>query len=208
MNTKLFVLTIISLAALASDARSYSFKLIGSGGKSGANDYLWFQDKSKRVIGELTVGRPAPKDKPEPLEIRAASVFKDIKTRKAFINDIAKATFTSTNSVTSKVIISSGSAGKLVDRYAKVESGYDFSRGNTIAGLIVEVWQGGKCIKHLSNLPGKDGKTALVDGVPEVLLNEDEVWEDDRRERTKEETAEYKADGFKNPTTIKLPDGD
>lgn len=199
-------ITIIIAALLAASAfgRSYSFKIVGSGGKGGANDYLYFQDKSKHLVGELTIGRPGPKEDLAPLEIRAASVFKDINSKMAFINDIACATFSSTNSATSKVIIYSGAAGKVVDRDAKVNGGYDFSHGNTIAGIIVEIFQHGKCIKHLSNIPGKDGKKSLADGTLEALLNADDTYDFERRKRTAEEVAEYKADGFNNATKISI----
>ena len=198
---------IIALVAFMSSfafGRSCSLKLVGSGGKGGDNKYHRTQEKSKRLIAELSIGRPGPKESSSPLEIRAASVFKDINTRKAFINDVTTNTVVATNSVTRKIKIVSGSAGKLVDRYAKVEGGYDFSSGNTIAGVIVEIYQAGKCIKPLSNLPGKDGKTVLNAQPDEWLLKEDEHYDFHRKLRTGEDKLDYKADGFTNPTQIVL----
>lgn len=192
-----------ALIAVSTFGRSYSFKLVGSGGKSGEKE-IFFQDKSKHIVGELTIGRPGPKEDLSPLQIRAATVFKDIRTRKAFVNDITTAVFTSTNSATSRATITSGAAGKMVDHDAKTDGGYDFSRGYTVAGIIVEIWQRGKCVKHLSNLSGKDGKTLLADGTYEMLLNEDDIYELGRRKRTAAEIEEYKADGFDNPTKILL----
>lgn len=147
--------------SLSVSARSYSLKLIGSDGKA-LSKYFCFQDKSKRLVAELTIGRQGPKDDITPLEIRAASVFKEITEKVAFVNDIAIESFEPTNTVTKKVYIVSGAAFKRVDNDAKVNGGDDFSRGYTVAGFIVEIWQGDKCVKHLSNLPGKDGKTPLA----------------------------------------------
>ncbi len=183
-------------------ARSYSLKLVGSKGSSEDNNYLYFQDKSKRVIAQLTIGGPRPKDDLSPIEIRAASVFKNINSKKAFINDVSKEMFTSTNSASSKVLIVSGAAGKMEDRYAKVNGGYDCSRGFTIAGVIVEIWQKGKCLKHLSNLSGRDGKISLKEGVREYLLLQDDRWDSDDRDLSQEEIKRIKENGFKNATKI------
>lgn len=204
MRTILAIASVLLLSTFATSAfgRSCSLKLVGSGGKGGDNDYVWMQNKSKRLIVELSIGRPGPKESTSPLEIRAASVFKDIRTRKAFINDVATGMVVATNSVTRKIKIVSGSAGKRVDREAKVEGGHDFSKGNTISGVIVEVYQDGKCIKHLSNLPGKDGKTVLNAQTDEWLLNEDEHCDFQRKLRTGQEKSNYKSNGFTNPTRI------
>lgn len=202
---KIIAMILIGGVSQSAMARSYSLKIVGSGGYGGENNYLWFQDKSKHVVAELSIGGPSQRDDLSPLEIRAASVFKDIKTRKAFINDVAKEAFTSTNSATSKIIIVSGAAGKRVDRDAKVNGGYDFSHGNTVAGIIVEIWQNGKCIKHLSNLSGKDGKTQLKDGIPEFLLSATDIWDSSRKILSAQEIAEKKANGFDNATLIKIP---
>ena len=110
--------------------------------------------------------------------------------------------FTSTNSASSKVLIVSGAAGKMEDRYAKVNGGYDFSRGFTIAGVIVEIWQKGKCLKHLSNLSGRDGKISLKEGVREYLLLQDDRWDSDERDLSQEEIKRIKENGFKNATKI------
>lgn len=203
-STLVIVSALLTLASPLAFGRSCSMKLVGSGGKGGDNDYFLSQDKSKRLIAELSIGRPGPKESASPLEIRAASVFKDIRTRKAFINDMTTETMCSSNSVTKKIKIVSGSAGKRVDRDAKVRGCHDFSRGNTIAGIIVEIYQDGKCIKHLSNLPGKDGKTVLNERTDEWLLNEDDHWDSDRNLRTGSEKTAYKSRRFTNPTRIVL----
>lgn len=54
----ILMIVLVTLLSSSSFARSYSFKLVGSGGKGGDNDYLFFQDKSKHIVGELTIGRP------------------------------------------------------------------------------------------------------------------------------------------------------
>lgn len=209
---KMILICLIIALSFSAEARSYSLKLVGSKGRSEDNNYFWLQDKSKRIIAELTIGRPHPKDDLSPIEIRAASVFKNIKTKKAFINDVSKEMFSLTNSASSKVLIISGAAGKSVDRDAKVNGGYDFSYGNTVAGVIVEIWQKGKCLKHLSNLPGKDGKTSLKDGVQEFLLAENDKrdvndWDFNSRSFTQQEIRQIKESGFENVTRIKiLPD--
>lgn len=144
------IIAFVVLCAACSYARTYSMKVVGSSGTGGQMGRM-FQDLSKRTVVELKIGAKAPKDSDSPIEIRAATVFKSVQTRKPFINDVTTYMVNSTN-VTQTVLIESGVAWCTRDKATMIIG--DMSTGNALAGVVVEIWQDKKFIKRLTNIAG------------------------------------------------------
>ena len=176
-------------ATVSSFARTFDFKPMGTKGSSAGNGVWWgTTEKSKSAWFQVKIGGATKIDDMSELEIRAGTVFKNVKDKRTGVNDIAKFTFEPIN--VGKALffmISTGTAFSRSENYW-VDGRYD--RGWQVAGCIIEIWQKGKVVKHWSNVPGNGGKAKLTDGVK--LLHIDAKGE--------EHTNEYSV--FDNATEI------
>ena len=162
------------LLGLAAQARTFEFKQFKSTGSKANSEYYWMgTEKSKSSWYQVKIGGASKIDDMSEMEIRAATVFKNVKDRKAGVNDIAKFKFDPINK--GKAIyfmVSSGVAFSLErDKYWYGNDGRA-DRGWQLAGCIIEIWQKGKVVKHWSGA-GTAGKTRLADGIPLLRINKD-----------------------------------
>ena len=162
------------LLGLSAQARTFEFKQFKSTGSKANSEYYWMgTEKSKSAWFRVKIGGATKIDDTSEMEIRAATVFKNVKDRKTGVNDIAKFRFDPINK--GKAIyfmISSGVALSLErDKYWYGNDG-KADRGWQLAGCIIEIWQKGKVVKHWSGA-GTAGKTRLADGIPLLRINKD-----------------------------------
>jgi len=161
----------VLLAGTAS-ARTFEFK-IASSGKSqneGDNNY-WRKQKTKFVTINANVGKPTKKDCLDEMELRAATVMKDVRDKKKMlINDIKVFKFLPINDTALHFKVISATASASIDRD---KSFYDSSYGSEIGALVVEFWQGGKCVKHWASATGPAGKIALDEKAIEEFTAKD-----------------------------------
>ena len=167
MNKIVVVMTsVIAVFAMTSSfARTFEFKSKGTRGSStGAGDAMWTTTtKTKSALFGVKVGSASKGDDMSQMEIRAATIFKNAKDKRTGVNDIAAFKFEPIN--TSKPLffmVSTGTAKSSTDKYW---ADSNRSSGWQVAGCIIEIWQGGKMLKHWSNVPGNGGKSKLTDAV-------------------------------------------
>lgn len=129
-------------------ARNFQFQLY----KGESTTRSGWTDAVKKDTFKLTIGAAGTKDSDEPMEIRAATLLKDVRTKLIEINDVASLRFTPARG---KQIYYIG---------AGVANSTSYS-GHIKAGVIIEVWQGGKMLKHWSSSTGPITKTKLSDKV-------------------------------------------
>lgn len=188
MKTLLATALAVALAATA-HARSYDLKYIGFASETEGRNKI-FSDKTKHQHFTLKLGPSSKIDSTTNLEIRVATVLKNIETKQSVINDIAVFDFAPTNKKAAVFDIFTGAAAQVVDNWKHV--GGDYSHGYGPNGVVVEIWQSGKCIKHLSGTVGNQAKTALVPGETECALLDIEGYKS------------YSERSFDNQTKIKL----
>lgn len=164
----------VVLIGFAVQARSFEFKQFKSTGSKANSEYYWMgTEKSKSSWYQVKIGGASKIDDMSEMEIRAATVLKNVKDRKTGVNDVAKFRFDPINK--GKAIyfmVSSGVAFSLErDKYWYGNDGRA-DRGWQLAGCIIEIWQKGKVVKHWSGA-GTAGKTRLADGIPLLRINKD-----------------------------------
>lgn len=166
MKKVMMVVTIvIAIVAMNSlFARTFDFRPLGTKGSSTGRGTWWGStEKSKSAWFQIKVGGATKIDDMSEIEIRAGTVFKNVKDKRTGVNDIAKFTFEPIN--VGKALffmVSTGTAFSRSDGYW-VDGRYD--QGWQVAGCIIEIWQKGKVVKHWSNVPGNGGKSKLTDAV-------------------------------------------
>ena len=182
----------------AAQARTFEFKQLRSTGSKANADYWWEgTEKSKSSWFQIKIGGASKIDDMSEMEIRAATLFKSVKDRKMGINDVAKFKFAPINK--GKAIffmVSTGSA------FSRERDSYLYGNVNTgwqLAGIIIELWQNGKVVKHWSNVSGKDGKVKLTNDLKKLRINRD--GHPSEGERC------YAAKDFDNATEIYSVDG-
>jgi len=149
-------------------ARTFEFKIAASGKSQneGDNNY-WRKQKTKFVTISAKVGKPSKKDCLDEMELRAATVMRDVRDkRKTPINDIKIFKFLPINDTALNFKVVSATASASIDRDKFY---YDSSYGSEIGALVVEFWQGGKCVKHWASATGPVGKVSLTDKVIEEV---------------------------------------
>ena len=160
------------MLGFAAQARTFEFKQLKSTGTTGSAEYWWEgTEKSKSSWFQVKIGGATKIDDMSEMEIRAAMVLKSVKDKKTGINDIATFEFDPINK--GKAIffmISTGSA------FSRERESYYYGNVNTgwqLAGIIIEIWQKGKVVKHWSNMSGKDGKVKLTENIKKLRINRD-----------------------------------
>ena len=124
-------------------------------------------DESKCMIAKIKIGGASKIDDKSEMEIRAATVLKNVGTKQTGINDITTLKFEPIN--TGKPICFMVKTG--VARFSKDTYWVNGKRGWQLAGYIVELWQGEKPVKHWSNVSGDGGKAKLTGAVKPFLIN-------------------------------------
>lgn len=128
-------------------------------------------EKAKRAFFSVRIGSATKFDSLETMELRAATIFRNVKTKQVAVNDVTSLAFDPIN--TSRAIhfmVATGTAFARTDNYF-VDGAFD--RGWQMAGGVIEVWQNGKMVKHWSNVAGKGGKITLTDEVKQLRVNSD-----------------------------------
>ena len=156
----------------AAQARTFEFKQLKSTGTTGSAEYWWEgTEKSKSSWFQVKIGGATKIDDMSEMEIRAATVLKSVKDKKTGINDIATFEFDPINKCKAIFfMISTGSA------FSRERESYYYGNVNTgwqLAGIIIEIWQKGKVVKHWSNMSGKDGKVKLTENIKKLRINRD-----------------------------------
>lgn len=144
MKALLIFLVVATLATQAL-ARSYDFKLLKQKTVStGAQTTL--QGKLVHYEYSVRIGGAGKLDSTEPLEIRAATILKHPEAKTGIFNDIATlGGICATNKTAQKFFVRSAGALRVIDKYW---DGDEDKYGWTPGGIVIEVWQGGKCVKH------------------------------------------------------------
>ena len=185
----------VAMLGFMAQARTFEFKQFKSTGSKANSEYYWMgTEKSKSSWYQVKIGGASKIDDMGEMEIRAATVLKNVQDRKTGINDVAKFRFDPINK--GKAIyfmVSSGIAFSLErDKYWYGNDGRA-DRGWQLAGCIIEIWQKGKVVKHWSGA-GNAGKMRLADGIPLLRINKDGyASESDRNHFSRD---------FDNPTKI------
>ena len=168
----MLAMIVLLFASRTATARTYDFKSLGTKGSSSGGAY-WYSDveKKKSAFFQVKIGSAGKIDDKSKMEIRAATVFKNAKDKKTGVNDVAVFSFDPINAMKPLFfVVATGTAKSRTDRYW-VDSGR--SSGWQVAGVIIEIWQGGKVIKHWTNIPGNGGKAKLTEGIERLFIHED-----------------------------------
>ncbi len=166
------IVVIMSFIVPSVMARTYEFKTLGTKGSSSGNQYWWGDvEKKKSAFFQIKVGLAGKIDDKSKMEIRAATIFKNAKDKTTGVNDVATFSFDPINTVKPLYfLIATGTARSQTDKYW-VDSRR--SSGWQVAGVIIEMWQNGKMIKHWTNVPGKGGTVRLTEDVEQLF-----IWSD------------------------------
>lgn len=146
------IYTLVALVALAiapsrALARNYALKYLGSDSATSGRNMI-YSDKVKHQHYSLKIGPSSKIDSLEPLQIRAATVLRNVQTKKSIINDIATFDFTPTNHKAVVVSIYTGAAAQVVDNWKDVlgdnSSGYQ-PNGVNRTTVNLRLWR----VKHM-----------------------------------------------------------
>lgn len=160
---------VMVITSFPAAARTCECKVYKTKGSSSGNNRGWGDPKneSKRMFAKIKIGGASKIDDKSEMEIRAATVLKNVETKQTGVNDITTLRFEPIN--TGKPIYFMVETG--VARSSKETYWVDVKRGWQLAGYIVELWQGGRPVKHWSNVSGAGGKTKLTGDVKPLLVN-------------------------------------
>lgn len=172
--------------ALSVEARTFDFKYLGAQGTSDGNNTNWYTTKTKRAFYQIKVGSALKSDSKDEIEVRAATVMKNIKDKKMAVNDIATFKFAPIN--VGKAIFLEVASGTSYSRIDNDRYFSDYSHGWQLSGCYIEIRQGGKIIKKYSGAKGLSKNIVLDDKIKQMRLNEkgDEVSEYGRFENVTE----------------------
>ena len=149
-------------------SRSYKFRL--KGGTADSKNFGYSYDKVVKKDSFLVeIGSSSKGDSIDEIEIRAATLLKDIKSKKSVVNDVATLKFMPTGRRQMFVVECGAAAGTRDKSYY----GADYSHGYIKGGVIIELWQNGKCIKHWSSATGPLSKTKLTSGTKCAYIGSD-----------------------------------
>ena len=158
---KHITLLMLFVAALPSFAKNITLKLESAASLAKSKDPViqeWAHETKFRVAS-LKLAKGSKSDPTNDVKIVAATVVKNAKTKKTFINDIQELPLDPSlaNSPVT-IMIATGAFEKRQDREDKA-----FTRGWMADGLIVEYWAGGKMQKRLATFSGPLAKTAICE---------------------------------------------
>ena len=165
-----FGMALVLVMASSTSARTFDFKALGTKGSSTGGAY-WYSnvEKRKSAFFQVKVGSAGKLDDKSKMEIRAATIFKNAQDKKTGVNDVATFSFEPVNGMKPFFfVVATGSARSRTDRYW-VDG--NRSSGWQVAGVIIEIWQSGKMVKHWTNVPGNGGKSRLIESVEQLLIH-------------------------------------
>ena len=173
-TAKSFVMMAVFIFTGVSYGRNYELKFLKDEASSSTEGgyYNRRKETSKKKIYKLIVGGNNKIESRDEIEIRAATLFKHKKSKKVLVNDIVKYSFVP-DAARREFTIATGVASGTQDKSKSTWYDYDYTEGYDNFGLIVELWQGGKCIKHLTKATGSAAKTELNDKVKCAYINEE-----------------------------------
>ena len=117
-------------------SRSYKFRL-KSGTAESKNSGYYYDKVVKKDSFLAEIGSSSKGDSLVEIEIRAATLLKDIRSKKSVVNDVATLKFTPTGR-RQMFIVECGAAAGTRDRSYY---GADYSHGYIKGGVIIEFWQ-------------------------------------------------------------------
>ena len=165
---KNLVLSIAMIVCLSGYSRTYNFKFVG-GNTAKIKKSAYFNDITKNDTFQIEIGTSSKNDCDDDIEIRAATLMKHIQSKKSVVNDIASFVFTPSQKEKKSFLVKSGTAAGTRDKATYL--GGDYSSGYIKGGVIIELWQNGKCIKHWSSATGPVAKTTLSDQLQCAYIN-------------------------------------
>ena len=151
-------------------ARTFDFKFLGTQGSSDGGQNSWYSTKVKRAFYQIKVGSAGKTDDMAEMEIRAATVLKNIKDRKVAVNDIAFFRFEPKN--VGKAIFFEVATGVASSRIDREKWAYDSSYGWQVAGCLIEILQRGKVVKRWCGAKGVPASLRLDDSVKQMRLDD------------------------------------
>ena len=165
-----------ALLGFSTQARTFEFKQFKSTGSKANSEYYWMgTEKSKSAWFQIKIGGATKIDDTSEMEIRAATVLKNVKDRKTGVNDVVKFKFDPINRGKAIYFMVASGVAFSVERDNDYWYGANDGRANKgwqLAGCIIEIWQNGKVVKHWSGA-GAAGKTRLSNGIPLLRINRD-----------------------------------
>lgn len=164
-----FSMALLLAMASSATARTFDFKALGTKGSSTGGSY-WYSDveKKKSAFFQVKVGSAGKLDDKSKMEIRAATIFKNAQDKKTGVNDVATFSFEPVNGMKPLFfVVATGSARSRTDRFW-VDGNRSY--GWQVAGVVIEIWQSGKMVKHWTNVPGNGGKVRLTENVEQLFV--------------------------------------
>lgn len=175
---KIILVAVLVGMSFCSHSRTFDFKFLGTQGASDGKNTNWYTTKTKRAFYQIKVGSALKTDSKDEIEVRAATIMKNIKDKKVDVNDIATFKFMPIN--VGKAIyleVATGTSFCRVDNDRFYYS--DYSHGWQMAGCYIEIRQKGKIIKKYAGAKGLPKNLVLDDKVKQMRLDDkgDEVSE-------------------------------
>ena len=167
---KKILLFMIVVCVMAAQARTYNFKFL-RGETVEKSESTFFRKTAKREIFEVLIGASYKSDDMSEMEIRAATLMRHVSTKKNFINDIVKLCVTP-DKAKKKFYVVTGIVSGTRDKATWIDNA-DLSSGYLKGGVIIEIYQSGKCVKHWSNAASSAGQLTLSDDTECVYVNAD-----------------------------------
>ena len=149
-------------------ARTFEFRALGSSGAMPSGIRNSWESSSEAVESsqsfQIRIGSALKTDSMAKMEIRAATLMRNVSNKTVGINDIATLTFEPINQGKSiHFMVTTG--------IAKRKGSGRYSSGWQVSGGIIEIWQNGKMVKHWTNFAGMVGKTRLTRDVELMNIN-------------------------------------
>ena len=139
-------------------SRSYKFRLLRGTAETSSSSYYYSNSTVKKDSFLVEIGADSKTNSLEVIEIRAATLLKQVSSKKSVINDVAVLKFKPTGRRQQFVVECGGAKS-------------DYSGGYIKGGVIIELWQSGKCLKHWSSATGSLSKTKLTSDTKCAYIN-------------------------------------
>lgn len=156
------------------DARTYDISVLKKNSHQANGETMYINqsrvDTSERYL--IRIGGAARNDDRSPMEIRCATVIRNIGDRQMGVNDIASLTFDPINVGKAIYFVMETGIMRAFTTKSKYYDNYKNEEGWKVAGYIIEFLQNGKVIKHFSNVSGVVGKMHLTDDTERLEINE------------------------------------
>ena len=175
------------MLGFATHARTFEFKQLNPTGSCDNSSYCW---GPRRLRYSIKIGGASKVDDMSEMEIRAATVFKNVTNMKTGVNDVAKFRFDPINRGRAIYFVVSTGLGFLLrerelHHYDNIQvhwkDNVNTGWGWQLAGCIIEIWQNGKVVKHWSDMSGKGGNAKLTDRLMGLRINRDGDPNESRR---------------------------